>query len=188
METRSLILAKARFGDWKDMYWNVWSRPETARYMMWRVTDSEEDARARMERTIAWQSGRDVWLVYEKSGGQAIGWAGLEELSPGVWQETGIALGPDFVGRGYGRELLEKLVETARMRGGEKFLCSVRAENAASRGLVRACGFVPAGTERRTGRRDGSIYQLELYQKHLQSEEETRKTNLYAGDTTENTI
>ena len=35
---------KARLGDWEDLYRNVWSRPETARYMLWTVTDSEEEA------------------------------------------------------------------------------------------------------------------------------------------------
>ena len=49
METRDLILDKARFEDWENLYHNVWSRPETARYMLWTVTDSEEEARARME-------------------------------------------------------------------------------------------------------------------------------------------
>ena len=44
METRDLILDKARFEDWEDLYRNVWSRPETARYMLWIVTDSEEAA------------------------------------------------------------------------------------------------------------------------------------------------
>ena len=106
METKDLLLAKARFEDWADMYRNVWSRPETARYMLWQVTTSEEEAKTRMERTISWQSSHDVWTVYEKSSGQAIGWAGLAELSPGVWQETSIALGPDFVGRGFGRQIL----------------------------------------------------------------------------------
>ena len=77
METRDLILDKARFEDWGNLYRNVWSRPETARYMLWTVTDSEEEARARMERTLAWQRDHDVWTVYQKSGRQAIGWAGL---------------------------------------------------------------------------------------------------------------
>ena len=33
IETQSLILDKAKFADWKEMYDNVWSRPESARYM-----------------------------------------------------------------------------------------------------------------------------------------------------------
>ena len=167
METRDLILDKACFKDWADLYRNVWSRPETARYMLWIVTDSEEAARARMERTIAWQSGHDVWTVYEKSGGRAIGWAGLAELSPGVWQETGIALGPDFVGRGYGRQILELLMDIARERGGTEFRCSAWSENTASHALIRSCGFTLAGTEQKVDPRDDTPYILENYGRPL---------------------
>ena len=167
METRDLILDKARFEDWADMYRNVWSRPETARYMLWQVTASEKDAQARMERTIAWQRDHDVWLVREKSGGQAMGWAGLEELSPGVWQETSIALGPDFVGRGYGRQILELLMDIARSRDGTEFCCSARGDNIASRALIFSCGFTPLGTEDKTDPRDGRGYKLITYCKKL---------------------
>ena len=30
IETESLILDKAKFSDWEDMYRNVWSRPDSA--------------------------------------------------------------------------------------------------------------------------------------------------------------
>ena len=33
IETESLILDKAKFSDWKEMYCNVWSQPESAKYM-----------------------------------------------------------------------------------------------------------------------------------------------------------
>ena len=167
METRDLILDKARFEDWEDMYRNVWSRPETARYMLWTVTGSEEEAKARMERTIAWQRDHDVWLVRERASGQAMGWAGLEELSSGVWQETSIALGPDFVGRGYGRQLLELLMDIARSRGGTEFRCSARSENTASKALISSCGFAVLRTEERTDPRDGRPYILESYGREL---------------------
>ena len=167
METRDLILDKARFEDWENLYRNVWSRPETARYMLWTVTDSEEDARARMERTIAWQRDHDVWTVYQKTGRQTIGWAGLAELSPGIWQETSIALGPDYVGRGYGRQLLELLMEIARERGGTEFRCSVRAENAASKALIAACGFTLTATGSCIDQRNNRAYTLELYARQL---------------------
>lgn len=167
METHDLILDKARFADWEDLYRNVWSRPETARYMLWRVTTSETEAKARMERTVAWQRDHDVWTVYEKAVGQAIGWAGLAELSPGIWQETSIALGPDYVGRGYGRQLLELLMEIARERGGTEFRCSTRSENRASQALIRSCGFTLAASGPCIDQRDGSPYVLEVYAREL---------------------
>lgn len=167
METLDLLLDKARFEDWEELYRNVWSRPKPARYMLWQVTDGEAEARARMERTLLWQRDHDVWTVYKKSGGQAIGWAGLEEVSPGVWQETGIVLGPDFAGRGYGRQLLELLMNLARARGGREFRCSARAENTASQALLCSCGFALSGTERKIDPRDGTPYILEHYERTL---------------------
>ena len=55
METADLILAKAKFEDWKSMYRNIWSRPESAQYMQWNLTQSEEDARRRIERNLGCQ-------------------------------------------------------------------------------------------------------------------------------------
>ena len=98
METKDLILRKAEFDDWKAMYRNVWSHPETARYMMWRVTKTEEAARERIRRTIEFQREHDTFFVCEKKSGQPIGFAGWEELAPHSFRETGIALGPEYVG------------------------------------------------------------------------------------------
>lgn len=36
LETKDLILDKAKFSDWEDMYHNVWSQPESAKHMIWR--------------------------------------------------------------------------------------------------------------------------------------------------------
>ena len=81
LETQDLILDKAKPSDWRDMYQNVWSRPESARYMLWRVTTSEQDAQLRMQKTIAFQKNHDTYLVYEKESGKAIGFAGVERTA-----------------------------------------------------------------------------------------------------------
>ena len=73
IETASLILDKAKFSDWKDMYNHVWSQEESARYMLWNVTTNEEDAKVRMNKSIEFQKNHDTYLVYEKSSGKAIG-------------------------------------------------------------------------------------------------------------------
>jgi len=98
METHDLILKKAQFSDWEALYRNVWRHEETARYMLWTVTPSEEAAKERMHRTIAFQKDHDAFTVYEKASGEAIGWAGFTSLEPGVYEETSIALGPAFTG------------------------------------------------------------------------------------------
>jgi len=168
-ETKDLILRRAVLEDWRGMYYNLWRHPESAKYMLWNVTTSEEDAVARMERTIAFQAAHDHhWLVVEKGSGQAIGFAGLEIPEPGVCSETGVALGPDFVGKGYGTQILNALVEYARDElGAKQFKACCREQNAASRNLQLSCGFHYTHSENKVDPRDGSAYVMEYYEKKL---------------------
>ena len=74
------FLDKAKFSDWKEMYYNVWSQSESAKYMAWNITTSEEGAKIRIIKTIAFQKEHDTCLVYEKSSGNAIGVMRLDLL------------------------------------------------------------------------------------------------------------
>lgn len=165
LETKRLILRKASYDDWRDMYQNVWSREETARYMLWEVTRDEEEAKARMERTVDFQEKNPTArIVCEKETGRAIGFAGMGEIAPGIFEDHGVALGPAYVGRGYGREILQAMVDEAFCAlGGKRFICSCRSENEASRRLQISCGFAFSHTEKRIDPRDGREYVLEFY-------------------------
>ncbi len=169
METRDLILRKAVYEDWKSMYLNVWSRPETARYMVWRVTADEVGAKERIERTIAWQKTHDAWLVCVKDSGEAVGFGGVKRLWPDSWGETGIALGPEYVGRGYGRQVLLMMMKYCRSLGGREFFYSTRAANEASRALALCCGLVYGHSEQRIDPRNGEVYEAEIYRKDLRT-------------------
>lgn len=153
-ETNRLILRKAVFSDWAQMWRNVWYHEETARYMLWSVTQSEAEAKDRMERTIAFQQSHHAWLVIEKESGEAIGFAGLRE-EDGVCEDSGIAVGPAYVGRGYGTEVLTELVRIAKEElGAHAFVASCRSENEASRKMILGCGFRFSHTESRVNRRN----------------------------------
>jgi len=169
VETKDLLLRQAVFEDWESMYRNIWSRPESAKYMVWSVTTSREAAMARMERTIAFQSAHPYhWTVIEKTSGQAIGWAGLAVLSPGVCGETGIAIGPAFTGRGYGKQLLNALADYARDRlGANRFVACCRRENIASKRMQLSCGFRFTHCEEVADPRNNQPYTLEYYEKLL---------------------
>ena len=168
-ETKDLILRKAIMEDWKSMYRNIWSRPESAKYMVWDVTTSEEAAVSRMERTLAFQAAHDYhWTVVEKATGQAIGWAGMAEQTPGVWGETGVALGPDFTGKGYGTQILEFLTDYAwEQLGAKEFVACCRRENEISKKLLLRCGFSYTHREEVIHPRDGIPYILDHYRKYL---------------------
>ena len=66
MEAKDIRLGKAKLEDWKDLYVNIWSRPESARYMLWRVTENEEEAKIRIEKSVAWQEAHEAYTIYEK--------------------------------------------------------------------------------------------------------------------------
>lgn len=166
MQTKDLILRKARFEDWQDMYRNVWSHGQTARFMLWQVTASEEAAKRRMERTVAFQQTNHAWLVYEKLSAQAMGFAGMVEVETDVYEDCGIAVGPAFTGRGYGKQILRALTEYAFVQlGAKRFIASCRSENGASRGMLLGCGFHFTHCEDRVDPRDGTPYVLEFYEK-----------------------
>ncbi len=167
LETKDLILDKAGFEDWEAMYRNVWRHPESARYMRWRVTMDPADAPDRMRRTIEWQKAHDTYLVYLKATGQAIGFAGVERMSPTAWEEAGICLGPDYVGRGYGKQILQRLVDYAKSLGTEEFVCYAREQNTASRALITSLGFAWIDAEEKVDERDGSTYTYLKFHKAL---------------------
>lgn len=168
METKDLILDKGKPEDWRDMYRNVWSRPEAARYMKWNLSEREEDAPARMERTVAFQKDNGMYTVYEKATGQAIGFAGVRKLSNTLCEETGICLGPDFVGRGYGKQILRCLLQYAKEAcGAQEFQYSTWEENAASVALARSLGFALVDAEDMEDERNGHRYRLLRFCKKL---------------------
>ncbi len=168
LETKDLILDKAKYADWESMYRNVWSQPECARYMLWNVTESEDEAKERILRTIEFQKDRDGYLVYEKASGIPIGFAGVRQASDGVWEETGICLGPAYQHKGYGKQILTCLMGYCRdCFHAHQFLYSTRAENLASCALARSLGFTLVSTEIRTDTRTGQTYTLEQHRAAL---------------------
>ena len=151
LETKDLILKKAEFEDWKTIYYNLWRHKESAKYMLWQPTETDEDAKDRMKRTIAFEEkpeNKYALFVYLKKTGEAIGFAGMRELERGIYEETGIALGPEFVRKG-------KL-------GAKEFHACNRTGNAASRALQLSCGFVfDSLSDEKTDPRTGETYVLE---------------------------
>lgn len=168
LETKDLFLDKAKFSDWEAMYRNVWSQPESAKYMAWSVTTSEEDAQIHIQKTIDFQKTHDTYLVYKKAIGEAIGFAGVEQLAFRTYQETGICLGPAFTGKGYGRQILLCLMRYCKEEfGAEEFIYSTREGNKASIGLAFSLGFQLIGTEEKQDKRDNQIYILQKYSLRL---------------------
>lgn len=166
LETRDLILKIGAFEDWEDMYQNLWRHEECARYMLWSPIQTEEAAKRRMTATLEFQKSKNFeFLVYEKKNNQAIGFAGMEEVEHGVYEDTGIAIGPEFWGRGYGKQIVNALMKHAfEELGAARFVYSCRSQNGASKRLALACGFSWARKEERVDKRNGEPYVLEYYE------------------------
>lgn len=177
IETDSLILDKAKFSDWEEMYHNVWSQPECAKYMAWKITESEEAAKIRMMKTIEFQKIHDTYLVYEKAGGKPIGFAGAEKLSSYVYQETGICLGPNYMRKGFGKQIVQGLIEYCRKNfGAKEFIYSTREANEVSNSLAKSLGFTVTSEEDKIDCRSGQHYTLLRYSLKLdQSDKESDK-------------
>ena len=158
LETKDLIIDKAKYSDWEAMYKNVWSRPESAKYMMWSVTTSEDDAKVRILKTIEFQKSHDTYFVYEKKSGMPIGFAGVEKVSENIYTETGICLGPNYVNKGYGKQIVKCLIEYCKKLGvigfasmeqrmgcgvGACLVCSVKVLVDGKEKLLRACADGP---------------------------------------------
>ena len=167
-ETNRLQLKHPVFSDWEGMYRNLWCHPESAKFMLWNVTTNAEAAQERMRRSIAFQEGKPAWFVYEKSSGEPIGFAGFREIGAGVYEDTGIAVGPEVVGKGYGKEILNQLTRIAIEEfGAVRFIASCRSENQPSKGMILGCGFRFTHQENRIDHRDETPYILEFYEKAL---------------------
>ena len=146
METARLILRKAVLDDWRDMYENVWRHEETARYMFWKPAQSEEEGKDRMRRRLRFEIELPHnWVVEEKATGRVIGFCGLEEKEDGVYMDRGVALGPEFWGKGYGKEMVGALIDYVKAQGGRVFQYNCRVDNIASNALARSCGFRHVG-------------------------------------------
>ena len=163
-ETKDLVLKKAEFSDWKAIWQNLWRHESAAKYMLWSPTRTEEEAVARMERTLAHQAkNKHTYFVYEKGTGQAIGFAGMMQIAPDAYEDTGVALGPDFQRRGYGSQILQALKTLAFSEPGvERLVCTCRSENEASRRTLLKGGLQFTHWEMRTDPRDGTEYRLEF--------------------------
>ena len=185
IETKDLILKKGEFDDWKPLFRNIWSRNESAKYMLWRVTGSEEEAKERMVRTLDYQKKEKyALLVYLKADMEPIGFAAMQERESKIYEEMGIAIGPEFVGKGYGKQILNALCMEAKAQGAKEFRASYREKNLASKGLLNSCGFEfdylsEEKTDPRSGERYFVVNEKKILTTGLSGDERNR--TLYVG-------
>lgn len=166
LETARLVLRKARKSDLDAIWHNVWSDAQVAQTMLWQPTLTREEALRRMERTISLQSLHFTYFVCLKETDVPIGFGGIREVAPGVFDEMGLCIAPAHQRKGYGKEMLEALVSLAFDKlGGHTFLYSCFRENTPSANLCKNLGFQYTHTDTGTRAWDGYQYTCDHFER-----------------------
>lgn len=164
LETPRLVLRKARDEDLEGIFINVWRDERLAETMLWTPTATLEDARARLARTKDYQKRYDAFFVCLKETNEPVGFAGVREIAPGEYDETGICVCRKEQHKGLGGEVLDALIGlTFEKRGGHTFYYSCFRGNAASAALCKSRGFVYLDSYEQTRERDGRTFLCDRY-------------------------
>ena len=164
LQTKDLIIGKAKMEDLETIYNNYWCSEKTAKYMFWFPQKNLEEAKDRLIRTIEYQKENFAFLVYEKSSMEAIGQVAFKEIAPNVYEDAGIGIGEKFVGKGYGKQILNRFVKCLfEDVGAEKIICSCHTDNIPSAKMQQACGLKFSHSETITRPKDGLVYQSDNY-------------------------
>ena len=117
-----------------------------------------------------WMVGRATAAVVAESGG-VVGFASLSpyRTRPGysTTVEDSVYVHHEHRGHGYGRLLLEELVDRGSDHGFHTVIGRIVGHHEASIGLHARCGFEHAGTEREVGRKFGRWLDVVLMQRML---------------------
>ncbi len=165
LETKDLTLHEGSADDWQDLYKNLWSRPEVFTYMFSKPCADEKAAKLKTEAYAEMHKEvKTEFFVYDKRTKQAIGIAGIKEMSQGIFTVTDIAISPEFQGNGYGKQIVNALVNLAfNQYNASEVLYDCFAENATSKALALACGFVYSHSAEAELKKNGKTVILDYY-------------------------
>ena len=111
------------------------------------------------------QANPAVYFVYEKNCKDPIGYAGMKETSKDVFEDSGIAVGPAYTGKGYGKQILSALLHQASAEfGAEKFIYSCWEENVPSNRLAKSVGLHFSRAEETVDPRSGKVFTMNYYE------------------------
>ncbi len=142
LEGERIRLRKAKENDWKSMLKNVWGDEAVYQRMLYEPTHTEEEARERCRRSMAYQKDHLAWFVALKDTDEAIGLCGITENGKGHFEESGICIGTQHQGRGYGKEIVSLLLALAFEEfDAEDFRYGYFQDNEKSKNLAASFGF-----------------------------------------------
>jgi phosphinothricin acetyltransferase len=132
--------------------------------------ETEPPGPAELAERIATANRSHAWLVLCDAG-RVVGYAYAAPFNPRAayrWSCTvSVYLEPGLRRAGAGRALYEALFARLAERGYRTVLAGMTLPNEASEGLHRALGFVPVGTYRRVGYKNGGWYDVAWVQRSI---------------------
>lgn len=163
-ESEHIYLKKACMDDTTAMYQNVWSDRDISKYMNFKPIDNLDDAKIMMQQSIEYQKSNMGFLVYDKETDEAIGFAGVKNVSDSDYAESGLCIARKCQGKGYGKELLHVLLNIVFDElHGDKFIYAAMEGNIISINLCRSCGFVYDSSKTVIRKWDNYEYVSEIY-------------------------
>ena len=158
LEGEHIRLRRAKPADWKSMLENVWGNEAVYRWMLFPPALTEEAARERCTRSMAYQQDHPAWFVALKSTDEAIGLCAIRDDGERHYEEAGICVGTKYQGLGYGKEIVSLLLKLVFLDLGAK---DVRygyfRDNEKSKKLAEHFGFRYDGTYELTRPWDGAV-------------------------------
>ena len=134
---KSIKLRKAKISDLESAYFNVWSDEELLKFTVWKKSNSLEEAKDRLKRNIEYQKENPyIYFITPVDSDEMIGFGGISEVFEGIYSEAGLCIARKYQGKGYGKELLDILLDLAfNTLNAKEFLYTFFKGNVVSRNL-----------------------------------------------------
>lgn len=158
IETKNLFLKEYDQKYILKAHENFFSSDITARYVLWRPTKSAIEVKEKIEYWLNEVKFSIFWMIHKKDDDAPIGFVSAHEISSNVYGNVGIAIGENYVGKGYGSEVLKALIEHIKCIGGKEIHYSHFKENEASKRLALKFGFQFYKEDKRTRRYDNKEF------------------------------
>lgn len=162
LEGRHIRLRKAEEKDAGSMLKNVWSDEAVYRWMLYQPIFTQEDALERCRRSMQFQKDHYAYFVARKDTDEAIGLCAIRENEKGHFEESGICIGAEYQGKGYGKEIVALLLELAfQGLGAADIRYGYFTDNEKSKKLAEFFGFRYDCTYELTRPWDGSLKRID---------------------------
>lgn len=164
IETKNLILRKAKKEDLDKIWNNIWKDEKIAETMLWEPTRTYEEALQRLDRTINYQSENYAYFVCLKETNEPIGFAGIKELETNIYEESGICIARACQGRGYAKEVLKALEYLIFEKlNGDRFIYGFFKGNEKSKKVCLSQGFKYLSSGKTIREWDSKEFEIEQY-------------------------